>query len=486
MMPLDVQLQINAYSGGGAPPEHESLDADAALRWALGKPMQKETFARPPADADPTHWWDPRVGYGVLLPETDGLTDEQLKTGSDAPEPIVELLRKRPGTAVLRYRPQFDAARRTMLLRNYATQSETSLDRPPVGVGPNQMPSYLLIVAPPGDGPGSIPWDAQYLLNAERRVGRLDLDEQGLGNYISHLLEGWSDAGSDVKRSVIGAVDHGGTDITKLMRRAIAKCVAEKFEGDEDLKDGVTYIDGSRQRLRGSDLIQALSSQRPAFVLTTSHGNTEHDDGPEQLAAGLGLPIDQSFEALDLEALVDAWKGDGAIWVCHACCSAGSDTPSIFAPLFPSGSDFRNTLDAIAELGAMTSPLPKRLLGSSKPLRAFVGQVEPTFSWTLRNPYCKAHLTDPLLRALYNRLYQPEGIGLAMRPWYSGLATLYTAWDQAMRRFDAGEDDAGGDTAGQDTAAQDTEKLLLYLRLASRDIQSTVILGDPTAILPSL
>ncbi len=470
-MPLEDQLQLNAHTGGSSPSTSGSLDTRAALRWALQKPLVKETFARPPADVDPKHWWDPRIGYGIVLPETDGLTAEQLKTGSDAPEPIVELLRERPETAVLRYRRSFEDSQRKMFLRNWAAGSDISLERPPVGVGPGEMPSYLLIVAPPGDDAGSIPWDLQYILNAERRVGRLDLDDEGLGNYVRHLVDDWSDAGSHVERSVICAIDHGGDDITVLMRRAIAEAVVERFRGDDDLKDHVTYFDGSQQLLEWSDFISALTAQRPAFVLTTSHGKTEPADDLVKMAADLGLPIDQRFKALDLDALLNAWKGDGAIWYCHACCSAGSDTPSIFAQLFEPGSEHRTTLDAIAALGAMSSPLPKRLLGSSNPLRAFVGQVEPTFNWTLRNPQSKAHLTDPLCRSLYRRLYQPEGIGLAMRPWYDTLSTLYAEWDAAQRAFDRGED---------------TEELLFYLRLASRDLQSTVILGDPTAILPSL
>jgi hypothetical protein len=39
-----------------------------------------------------------------------------------------------------------------------------------------------------------------------------------------------------------------------------------------------------------------------------------------------------------------------------------------------------------ATAGARISPLPRALLGAEKPLRAFVGHVEPTFDWTLRDP----------------------------------------------------------------------------------------------------
>ena len=46
--------------------------------------------------------------------------------------------------------------------------------------------------------------------------------------------------------------------------------------------------------------------------------------------------------------------------------------------------------------GAFTTPLPRALLGATRPLRAFVGHVEPTFDWTLRQRQTGEHLTFPL------------------------------------------------------------------------------------------
>ena len=63
---------------------------------------------------------------------------------------------------------------------------------------------------------------------------------------------------------------------------------------------------------------------------------------------------------------------------------------------------------AVAGLGAQVAPLPRALLGAKRPLRAFVGHVEPTFDWTIRNPESKQALTDTIIQALYNHLYQEE------------------------------------------------------------------------------
>jgi hypothetical protein len=47
-----------------------------------------------------------------------------------------------------------------------------------------------------------------------------------------------------------------------------------------------------------------------------------------------------------------------------------------------------------------------RLLGAERPLRAFVGHVEPTFDWTLRDPTNKQVLTHVMCAALYDKLYE--------------------------------------------------------------------------------
>ncbi|GAC1501815.1 MAG: hypothetical protein NVS2B14_14410 [Chamaesiphon sp.] len=90
---------------------------------------------------------------------------------------------------------------------------------------------------------------------------------------------------------------------------------------------------------------------------------------------------------------------------------------------------------------------------------------------TLRNPCTNQDLTDPIRQALYNQLFQPEPVGLALSKYYARLGSLYTASEANRRAFNEG---------------QNTKAAILYTTLAARDIQSMVILGDPTAMLSKL
>jgi hypothetical protein len=111
------------------------------------------------------------------------------------------------------------------------------------------------------------------------------------------------------------------------------------------------------------------------------------------------------------------------------------------------------------------------LLGAKKPLRAFIGHVEPTFDWTIRQPDTGQHLTNSIVRALYNEVYRPKPVGLAFHKYYEPLGALSTRYDRAV----------------EDSKKKiDTHEVMLYCQLAARDLQSMVILGDPTAMLPPL
>ena len=129
-------------------------------------------------------------------------------------------------------------------------------------------------------------------------------------------------------------------------------------------------------------------------------------------------------------------------------------------------------LQGVAGLGAHIAPLPQALLGAEKPLRAFIGHVEPTFDWTLRQAKTGQFLTDPIIKAFYNNLFRSQPIGLATRICYAPMSTAYASYDAALRAYDRGDTDA--------------RSIALYNQLVARDLQSMVILGDPTAALPPL
>jgi hypothetical protein len=331
------------------------------------------------------------------------------------------------------------------------------------------VPKYLLIYASPAE----IPWHIQYALNPVRCVGRLDLTGDALDHYVTALLDGWSRSVASYASPVVWAVDHGGGDITTLMRDTVAAPIHDAFSRDTEMASA-TFIDGTAQPASVDALHAALVANRPSLVVTSSHGMTGPLGDEDAMRATLGLPVDQSHQLLAPDALLAEWQPDGAIWFAQACCSAGSDSPTAYAGLFEAGSLLDETLTGIATIGAMTSPLARALLGAAKPLRAFIGHVEPTFDWTLRFPPNRQVLTSDLETAIYTRLCDGQPVGLAMSGYYPAIAALLTQYVQSRQTYDS--------LIGPE--AKPSLDMLVYSRVTAHDRASTVILGDPTAALP--
>lgn len=457
-------LQVNAWAGdepAAAPPGRDSR------RWALerhGEPLLK--LLAPDAPADLRDWRDPRVGWGLVLPDDDALDDTVKARGEDAPEPLRELLAARPDAPVLRYRADL----RFTHLRRYYTDGgaqDIALSGPLRGVRRGALPRYLLLYG----GPDVIPWEFQYLANQSSAVGRLSLTGVGLDRYVDALLRDWSGSATQAAHTVVWAVDHGPEDITHVMRQAIAARVQKDLADDPEIGRDALYFDGARGQATAAALGGALADHRPALVVTTSHGKTGPLADPQAMLRDLGLPVDAEYATVDPAALLNGWEPDGAIWYAHACCSAGSDASTIFSGLLDTDSWVDRVLSGVAGLGAHVAPLPEALLGAPRPLRAFVGHVEPTFDWTIKNPHNGQRLTESLCQALYTRLFQPEPLGHALREPYSHVGELYTQRDAAYRAFENGDD---------------TEGIAMATQLAARDRQSMVVLGDPTVALPPL
>ncbi len=300
-------------------------------------------------------------------------------------------------------------------------------------------------------------------------MGRLDLDPAGLANYVRALRSDWKDSRRDVTRPLVWAVDHGHPDITRLMRKAIADKIAAALTGDGefDMRGGV-LMDG---HATGAALADTLVARRPAFVLTSSHGATFPLNDTAAMTAQLGLLVDHGKTVLPAER-VAADAAYGAIWYAHACCSAGSDGVSQFTRLVEPGTLLADTLLAVERCGSLTAPLPRRLLGSDTPLRAFIGHVEPTFNWTLRTPDTGQVTTHRIVQALYKELHRASRppIGLAMATYYTTVAGLLKDHLHEL-------DGVNAHLAGALDRAM-RAKLIALDRLA------TVVLGDPTVALP--
>ncbi len=453
------RLTMNAWTGDKGTTAVSGRLAEGAVPWTLKEPVEYKRYLLPMPVADPNDWRDPRVGWGLVLRDRPGRSQSDLASGADAPAPIRKLLEARPAAPVLRYSLQ--TADPLGFLRDYKNRQDLDIAGSPQGTAPGEIPRYLLICGSPEE----IPWKLQYILNTNRCVGRLDLDQDGLERYVGALLSNWSGPGADPLSAVVWATNYGGGDITALMDDTIARPLAAKFAADKDLKS--KFLDG--QQATGDALVRTLAEAKPGLVVTSSHGLTGPTDRPEKMKAGLGLPVDSGYRPLDLAALRQSWKPAGAVWYAHACCSAGCDARSRFEGLFDSGSDIARTLAAVAGLGALVAPLPKALLGAQEPLRAFVGHVEPTFDWTLRQPLSGQYITAPIQAALYDGLYNRQPVGNAFRDWYERIGPLLYERDAALNDFNKGEN---------------SQNRLLYCLLTARDVGASVILGDPTVLLP--
>jgi hypothetical protein len=467
-MPLNETVRINAFTGE---PDRASALSAKVGDWISGpipRPPKKMGTLGPKSLEEDQYWDDPRVGWGLILPDAPALSNAAKATADDAPEPIRRLLAHRQGV-VLRWSSDLPSSK----LRRY--YDDGSVHDPHIalserGTGKSRIPRYLLLYG----SPAVLPWELQYSLSGSSFTGRLDLEGDELKNYVEAVITNWGDTAAPATTAVTWAVDHGGDDITGLMRNVIAKKVHKEFESDPDMNP--LFLDGRKQQVTGKVLIDALVSLRPGMVLTTSHGMTGPLGNLAKMRERMGLPVDSEFRVLDVKELLERWSPDGAIWYAHACCSAGCDDHTGYEGLLEEGSHAAEILEEIAKCGPLVSPLPRLLLGAKQPLRAFIGHVEPTFDWTLKDKSTRQVLTSSLSDALYRRLYQPFPLGYAFESVHDKAPQLEVLHRMARR---------GARRNG--TPEERDRKLLeaMTCRLVAQDLQSLVLLGDP-AVLPAL
>lgn len=462
MSDLPESVQINAWRGATA----DSGLAERANRWGSNDAGLPHSQAALPLGevADPRNWAHKDVGYGVLLRDSD-LSPAEKAAGVDAPAPVRELLAARPDTVLLRWSSTVGDRFVTRYFADGSSQSPT-IGLSGFGVAKGKLPRYVLIVGTPD----AIPWSVQYAFETRHAVGRLPLDEEGLGNYVDAMLSGWPDADVDTGAPLMWTVSIPG-DITAEMRAVIANPLEGKFTGEPRLPNFAHYSDNSAT---GAELLSALTAVRPSLVVTSSHGLTD-GDGPGLLSS-LGLPVDISHEPVALDAL-DAAMPAGAIWYAQACCSAGGDSISNYGGLLTQGSVAFATVQSVARLGPTVAPAATRLLGRPKPVRAVLGHVEPTFDWTLRVAETGQGLGAHIVSALSDNLigdHQP--IGYAFTDYRSGVGELHTQYASTLQQL----------PRAQDLTQRDRIRdILTRLRLTAIDRQSLVLLGDPTVTFPA-
>lgn len=458
-----LNVAINAWTGNDCDTTG-SLAANTSP-WAMRRPPAAMTSLAA-HKADIRDWKDPTIGWGVVIadrPDRSAKDNAQLK---DLPPALQELVKFRQG-AIFGWSKADGVTTLTRYLED-GTLPKIPIGDIARGTASNALPRYMLIFG----SPEQIPWAVQYTLGLCAAVGRLDLDDEGLENYVNAVTTNWSTSGLDVARSLLWSVDKGGSDITTLMKTTVADPLFKKLTDDPQIGDQASFLTGADAL--HDNLLGALAARKPALIVTTSHGRTGPLNDPDAIRRDLGLMVDRAGATLPLGRMLQQWQPDGAIWYAQACCSAGSETGTIFGGLFPVGSGLALTLEAIGRLGAQSAPLPKVLLGAKRPLRAFIGHVEPTFDWTLSSPDTKSAVTASIIAALYVGLYEanPMPVGAAFKEYFEQVGQLLNQWYQARQE-------------ALNSVAADRTRPLRY-QLGALDRRSLVIHGDPAVALPAL
>ncbi len=455
-------FQINAWAGAEAANSSDVTDETKSRLLARG--IVGEALDLGPQPAKPQDWAHPEVGWGLVMADDDKESAADKAAGKDAPEPLRQLLAARGDAPVLRYRKELEP--KGQLRRYYRDGAHQDIMLSALGFGTARarIPRYLLIWGTPE----VIPWSMQYQLQTARYVGRIDLTGEALKRYVRALIDDWNDGPLQAKNTTVWAADHGPADITRLMRNAVAAPLHKKFADDNDpaYRDGATYLTAAAAT--HDKLIADLAARQPSLVATTSHGATGPLDDVPLMRSRLGLPVDHQHRALDPGTLLAQWQPAGAVWFAQACCSAGSSAETAYDGLVKAGSTVDRILKGVAACGAMTAPLPRALLGAERPLRAFVGHVEPTFDWTLRHPDTRQFLSEPLIRAFYEGLYTGLPVGMALEACRIAASSLLGTYQLAVDDLKATREGAGG---------------VLAIELMAKDWRSLVLLGDPTCAL---
>jgi hypothetical protein len=472
---LPEELLLNAWLDGTGSVAGKL--ASNPLAWIHAKTMLPPPETWPSkmlwSEGDPPYhdWRNIRVGWSIVLPPSQG-TDEPSPEPSDAPRAIQNLWEARCKPPI--YRCSLPNSAYPWCLWRCARGEEPQpvhLGSSDFGTGPNAIPYYLLIC---GD-PIQISWSWQYLLAARRAVGRLALADLALHRYVDHLLGDWSKCEANARSIVFWSVYKDEDRMTVRMHDAVATKLYAPFDNDADIhnKPFLTGVHATTE-----ELTKTLARLHPGFVVTTSHGAIGTGAIADRCKS-LGLPVDQYNHRMNPQHLKDRWSLGGSVWYAHACCSAGTHGVNRYQTLFAPESRANVALKLAAECGPTISPLPTSLLEADPPIRAFVGHVDPTFDWTIRDPATGQHLTSPLVAAFYDRFYQenPIPLGHALNALYHPLGSLY-AEDTALQYQI--------DTAGVIKPPNQDPKIVRRFdrRITALDLQSFVLLGDPTVTRP--
>lgn len=338
---------------------------------------------------------------------------------------------------------------------------------------PEKMPYYLLLVG----GPESISFRFQRELGFHYAVGRLSFEnEEDYRCYVQSVIDAERKLCRRNRTVTYFAPCNPGDRATEQMAGyLVAHLAGRSFGARESWRVEQLVGEGAATKARLRQLLR--SSERPALVLTATHGlGFPLEDGRMKECQGAlvcqdwrgpgqssGLTCDQYFTASDLRPEDDV---AGMIWVLLACHSAGTPERDSFDH-FPLKRPQRISPKPLL------SRLPQRLLSHRDADRrpgaalAVIGHVDRSNTGTFSGS--DAGEGVDVLHQLLKGLVLDLPVGEAMQ----ALATLY---NQLAKRLNGAWEDQ---LHYESTQARDFARLWT----THNDARNFILLGDPAVRL---
>lgn len=335
-----------------------------------------------------------------------------------------------------------------------------------------KVPQYILIAG----GPEQIPFHFHSILDSVAKVGRVDFDSlDDLENYVKKLIRiETADEPAVMRESVLFATDGGIQDPTYFSRKYMVEPL-EKYIND-DLSCETYSIIGDKATK--TNLLDALSKRKPAFVYTASHGLGATDKSYEVQKKYNGAICCQRVGHDFLASLVTAEDIpadepflEGSVFFQFACFGYGTPAESEFEHWYSGTPQKYTDKDFVAAL-------PKKLLANPRGPIAFIGHFDTAWLHGFDDPNAP-HILErwdsrmaPFVQAA-NKILKVQPAGLAMDDMnkrYDICNAIITNTYDRMRR-------------GKLKWTADLEQKFLDNWITRSDAQDYMIFGDPAAKL---
>jgi hypothetical protein len=337
----------------------------------------------------------------------------------------------------------------------------------------DKVPQYVLIAG----GPDQVPFLFHSLLDTAAKVGRVAFDRlEDLDQYVKKVIRIESQPGPLVNAQVaLFAPDGGQNDPTYFSRQYMVEPLA-KYIHDELKLDTCVMEAGDATK---KNLVNMLSTSKPAMVYTASHGLGATDqpaDFQKRYNGAIccqhqgGLTLNDLFTADDVP--LDKPFLEGSVFFQFACFGYGT----------PAQSDYSHWLSNVPEKytdADFVAALPKKLLAHPRGPIGYIGHLDTAFlqgftdaeapfildRWHQRIEPFKSAIDQLLMRV------QPSGLAMEdMNARYNSCNAIITgAYDQQQR--------------GRLQWTDQLKARFLDTWLRRSDAQNYMVFGDPAVRL---